>query len=73
MYNGKSLTVKPFLLMRGSELPTMKWKPMYCKTMDAPGDEPILEDVDVEFVQSSCDIAMKYLKQGCVLYFVEGR
>lgn len=55
-YDGKLLMVKPFCLMIASMLPTRKirteldtkWKPVYCKMMEAPGVQPILEDVKKE-------------------------
>jgi hypothetical protein len=45
MYYGKTLKVKPFGLMTGSELPTKKlatkldtkWNPIYSKMMESPG------------------------------------
>ena len=49
MYEGKPLKVKPFRLMTGLELPTKKlateldtkWKPIFCKMMEAPGVWPL--------------------------------
>ena len=71
MYDGKPLKVKPFRLMRGSELPSKKlatelhtkWQPIYRKMMEAPGVKPIPDEVDEEFVQSTYTTATEYLKQ----------
>ena len=71
MYDGKPLRVKPFRLMRGSELPSKKlateldtkWKPIFRKMMEAPGIQPLPNEVDEEFVQGSYTIATEYLKQ----------
>jgi hypothetical protein len=71
MYEGKPLKVKPFRLMTGLELPTKKlateldtkWKPIFRKMMEAPGIQPLPNEVDEEFVQGSYTIATENLKQ----------
>ncbi len=71
MYDGKPLKVKPLHLMTCSKLPTKKlateldtkWKPIFCKMMEAPGVWPLPDDVDKQFVQSSYIIATDFLKK----------
>lgn len=57
--------------MTGLELPTKKlvtgldtkWKPIFCKMMEAPRIKPLLDDINELFIQSSYAIATLYLKQ----------
>jgi hypothetical protein len=51
----------------GIELDT-KWKPKFCKIMEAPGVRPIPDDVHKDFVQDRYAIMMSISCRPCLLF-----
>jgi hypothetical protein len=71
VHNGKTFRIKPFHLLKGTDLPKQKlvseldtkWKPIFRLMMKAPGiPDTIPSDADENFVQQTFEIATEYLK-----------